>query len=172
MAGPAAVGAAAPAPGASPATSTTRTPPDDGCVNGCETRRSPATTATAVYAVPGRRPSNAARPAPSVFRVPTTAPLASVSVTSWPTTLLPSVSRITRTVALPDGASGAGSERPFICDRSGIPGAPAGAPAGGPDAVAPAALSPATITTRMPPDAGCSNGCDASRSPETTATAV
>jgi hypothetical protein len=37
---------------------------------------------------------------------------------------------MTRTVALPTGASGAGSERPFICDRSGIcavarPGRPA-----------------------------------------------
>jgi hypothetical protein len=45
--------------------------------------------------------------------------------------------------------------------------APVAAPAGG----APAA-SPAISTMRRPPDAGGVNGCDTSRSPSTTATAV
>ena len=46
--GTAAGAAAALAAAPSPAMSTTRRPPDAGCVNGCETSRSPSTVATAV----------------------------------------------------------------------------------------------------------------------------
>ena len=85
-----------------PATRITRSPPEVGTANGCDTSFSPSTVTSAIALVPPfGRPVNSARPCASVVADRVAPP--TVTLTCCPGALLPIASRTTRTVTVPFG---------------------------------------------------------------------